>query len=83
MEKEKKGLTHIGFILSALAGAVGLGNIWGFPTQMYRNGAAAFLIPFFIAILVCGLPILILEINLGNKWRKSHRPHKEIVWWEF
>lgn len=39
---------------------------------MYRNGAAAFLIPFFIAILVCGLPILILEINLGNKWRKSH-----------
>lgn len=72
MEQEKKGLSNIGFITSALAGAVGLGNIWGFPTQMYQNGGAVFLIPFFIAIFFCGLPILILEINLGNKWRKSH-----------
>lgn len=69
---KKKGLSQFGFILSALAGAVGLGNIWGFPTEMYTYGGAAFLIPFFIAILICGLPILILEINIGNKWRKSH-----------
>lgn len=69
---KKKGLSQFSFILSALAGAVGLGNIWGFPTEMYANGGAAFLIPFFIAILICGLPILILEINIGNKWRKSH-----------
>lgn len=57
--------------MSVLGAAVGLGGIWVFPTQMNKYGGM-FLIPFFIALVVCALPILLIEINLGNKYRKNH-----------
>lgn len=57
--------------MSALGAAVGLGGIWGFPTQMNKHGGI-FLIPFLIALVVCALPILLIEINLGNKYRQNH-----------
>ncbi|WP_338974560.1 sodium-dependent transporter [Spiroplasma endosymbiont of Tricholauxania praeusta] len=69
--KKKKNITTWGFIMSVLGAAVGLGSIWGFPNQMNKHGGI-FLIPFFIALIVCALPILLIEINLGNKYRKNH-----------
>ncbi|WP_308149383.1 hypothetical protein [Spiroplasma sp. AdecLV25b] len=72
MRKQKKiNITAWGFIMSVLGAAVGLGGIWGFPTQMNKHGGM-FLIPFFIALIVCALPILLIEINLGNKYQKNH-----------
>lgn len=72
MEKHnKKNITTWGFIMSVLGAAVGLGGIWGFPTQMNKHHGI-FLIPFFIALIICALPILLIEINLGNKYRKNH-----------
>lgn len=68
---KRENFSKIGFIFSALGSAVGLGNIWGFPTYMYRNGGASFLIPYLIAVFICALPALILEINLGNLKRKN------------
>uniref|UniRef100_A0A2C9M3Y7 Transporter n=1 Tax=Biomphalaria glabrata TaxID=6526 RepID=A0A2C9M3Y7_BIOGL len=59
------------FLFSALGSMVGLGNIWRFPYVCYRNGGGAFLIPFFVAMVVCGCPLLFLEMlycqysNLG------------------
>ncbi|KAH9499377.1 Sodium- and chloride-dependent glycine transporter 2 [Bulinus truncatus] len=59
------------FLFSALGSMVGLGNIWRFPYVCYRNGGGAFLLPFFVAMLVCGCPLLFLEMlycqysNLG------------------
>lgn len=69
--KQKKNMSTLGFILSAIGAAVGLGNIWRFPTHLMNHGGPAFLIPYLIAVLCLGLPLLILEINLGHKWRKA------------
>src|SRR6185312_516689 len=59
------------FILAAIGSAVGLGNIWRFPYVAYENGGGAFLIPYIFALLTAGIPILILEFTLGQKFRGS------------
>ena len=53
------------FILAAVGSAVGLGNIWRYPFTAFDNGAGAFLIPYFIALLTAGIPILMLEHIVG------------------
>ncbi|MFV0499338.1 MAG: sodium-dependent transporter [Bacilli bacterium] len=92
MKKEKKvsdGFkSRWGFILAAMGSAIGLGNIWRYPVVAYSNGGGAFLIPYIVALLTAGIPILILEFNLGNKFRcsapaifKKLHPKLEIVGW--
>ena len=62
---------QIGFILSAIGSAVGLGNIWRFPGVAYENGGGAFLIPYLIALLTAGIPILFLDYAIGHRFRGS------------
>jgi NSS family neurotransmitter:Na+ symporter len=54
------------FLLAAIGSAVGLGNVWRFPFVAHENGGGAFLIPFFIAMLTAGIPLLVLELALGR-----------------
>ncbi|MDR2114425.1 MAG: sodium-dependent transporter [Bifidobacteriaceae bacterium] len=60
-----------GFIISAIGSAVGLGNIWRFPGVAYQNGGGAFMIPYLVALLTAGLPILFLDYALGHRFRGS------------
>jgi NSS family neurotransmitter:Na+ symporter len=55
--------------LAAIGSAVGLGNIWRYPYVVYDNGGGAFLLPYFIALATAGIPIMIMEYGLGNKFR--------------
>lgn len=55
------------FILAAIGSAIGFGNIWRFPYVAYDNGGGAFLIPYFIALLVAGIPLMLLELGIGKK----------------
>lgn len=62
---------QLGFILAAIGSAVGLGNIWRFPGTAYDNGGGAFLIPYIVALLTAGIPILWLDYSLGHRFRGS------------
>jgi neurotransmitter:Na+ symporter, NSS family len=59
------------FILAAVGSAVGLGNVWRFPYVAYENGGGAFLIPYFVALFTAGIPMLILEMGLGQRIQKG------------
>lgn len=63
--------TRTGFLFAAIGSAVGLGNIWRFSYMCYDNGGGAFLIPYLLALLIVGLPLIILEYGLGKKMRGS------------
>jgi len=58
--------SRIGFIMAAAGSAVGLGNIWGFPTQAASNGGAAFLLVYLVLAFVLAYPALMAEIILGR-----------------
>lgn len=56
-----------GFIFAAAGAAIGLGNLWRFPFQAYKNGGGAFLLPYLVAIVTCAIPLMIMEYAYGRK----------------
>ncbi len=59
------------FILAAVGSAVGLGNAWRFPGLVAKHGGATFLIVYLLAMLVIGIPLLMMEIAIGRKTRSG------------
>ncbi len=58
--------SRLGFILAAAGSAVGLGNIWGFPTQAASNGGAAFLMVYLVMAFCLAYPALMAELIIGR-----------------
>lgn len=58
-----------GFIFAAIEAAIGLGNLWRFPFQAYKNGGGAFLLPYFVALITCAILLMIMEYAYGRQIR--------------
>ena len=58
--------SKIGLILAMAGNAIGLGNFWRFPYQAAKNGGGAFMVPYIIALLVLGIPIMLVEWMQGR-----------------
>jgi NSS family neurotransmitter:Na+ symporter len=63
--------SSLGFFLAAVGGAVGLGNVWGFPFKLGRGGGFPFLVIYVLCVFVVGVPICIAEYALGRKMRSG------------
>lgn len=78
-----------GFVLAAVGSAVGLGNLWGFPYKLYSYGGGAFLIPYIVALLLIGTPIMILEFSIGHytqraapdAFKRANKRFELVGWW--
>lgn len=72
MSSDRIGFSSkLGGLLAAAGSAVGLGNIWRFPTQAGENGGSAFLIVYIAVILIFGIPLLISEFAIGRHARAN------------
>ncbi|GAB5449935.1 MAG: sodium-dependent transporter [Halioglobus sp.] len=58
--------SRFGFVMAAAGSAVGLGNIWGFPTQAASNGGAAFLLVYLVLAFTLAYPVLMAELIIGR-----------------
>lgn len=61
--------SRLSFILAAMGGAVGLGNLLRYPSQVYNNYGLQWFIPYLMALFLLGIPVLILEIAIGQAYR--------------
>ncbi|MFT2090836.1 sodium-dependent transporter [Paraglaciecola sp. 2405UD69-4] len=63
--------SRLGFVLAAAGSAVGLGNIWGFPTQVASNGGAAFVLVYIVLAFLLAYPVLMAELIIGRATRSN------------
>jgi NSS family neurotransmitter:Na+ symporter len=63
--------SKLGFILAAAGSAVGLGNIWAFPTKVATEGGAAYLLVYLICTFAIGFPVMAAELAIGRRSRKN------------
>ena len=67
-----------GFVLAAMGSAVGLGNVWRFPSVTGEYGGGAFILVYLGCVLAVGIPIMIAELLIGRstqrkcRWRIFH-----------
>jgi SNF family Na+-dependent transporter len=65
MARQRWG-SKLGVILAVAGSAIGLGNFLRFPVQAARNGGGAFMIPYFVALFLLGLPLMWIEWTIGR-----------------
>jgi NSS family neurotransmitter:Na+ symporter len=63
--------SRAGFILATIGAAVGLGNIWRFSSVVGQNGGGAYLIPYAVSFFLVALPLVVLELSIGQTIRSN------------
>jgi SNF family Na+-dependent transporter len=63
--KESWG-SQLGLVLAMAGNAVGLGNFLRFPAKAAQNGGGTFMIPYFISLLLLGIPLMWIEWGIGR-----------------
>lgn len=63
--------SKIGVIAATVGSAVGLGNIWRFPSVVQSNGGSAFLLVYLVCVLLLGIPVMLAEFSLGRAGRSD------------
>ena len=66
MNKRDSFRSKWGFILACIGSAVGMGNIWMFPTRVSLYGGGSFIIPYFIFVVLIGSTGVIGEMAFGR-----------------
>jgi len=59
--------SRLGIVLATAGSAVGLGNVWRFPTMTGENGGAAFILIYIICVIVLGIPCMLSEFIIGRR----------------
>lgn len=72
MKKRERWGTKIGLIFALSGNAIGLGNLLRFPVQAAENGGGAFMIPYFISLLILGIPLMWVEMSIGRMGGRHH-----------
>ena len=72
LSMREKWSSRSAFILAAIGSAVGLGNAWRFPGLAAKYGGGAFLFVYLLAMLVIGIPLLMMEISARRFQRYRH-----------
>ena len=71
MAKRETWSSRTTFILAAIGSAVGLGNAWRFPGLVAKYGGGAFLFVYLFAMLIIGVPLLMMEISIGRRTKQG------------
>lgn len=66
-EPRERWTSRTAFIMAAIGSAVGPGNLWRVPAKAFENGGGAFFIPYFVALVTAGIPLMIVEYAIGQK----------------
>lgn len=65
-EQRENWGSKIGLILAMAGNSVGLGNFWRFPYQAAKNGGGAFMLPYVMALILIGIPLMLVEWMMGR-----------------
>lgn len=57
------------FLLASMGGCAGMGNLLRYPSVVYNNYGLQWFIPYFIAVFIVAIPVLVLEISIGQAYR--------------
>jgi SNF family Na+-dependent transporter len=59
------------FVIATVGAAIGIGNVWRFPYLTFKHGGTTFIWTYLYALFIIGIPMLILELTLGQKMQKG------------
>ncbi|XP_061074379.1 sodium- and chloride-dependent GABA transporter 2-like [Conger conger] len=71
LEERGQWGSKVEYLLAVAGNIVGLGNVWRFPYLCYKNGGGAFLIPYLVFVVTCGIPLFLLETAMGQYTREG------------